>query len=84
MCIRDRHIVVEVHLADNLFATQTFAVPVTPLLGKNSSGPIQIRHDGILRSSRITTRIRHISGYIDSHGLSTLQIYVDFHIFREY
>ena len=78
-----QHVVVEVHPADDLFAAQDFDVPVAALFREDAPGPVEVGHDGILRAARITSRIGHVSGHIDGHGLGALQVHIDIDVLRE-
>ena len=77
------HVVVEIHPSDDLLAAQDFDVPVAALFREDAPGPVEVGHDGILRTAGIAARIGHVPGHIDGHGLGALQVDINIDVFRK-
>jgi len=75
--------IIQIDRPDKGFSPHHLDVPITSPLGRDAARPVQIRHDGIHRPTRVSSGMVHKTGYIDGYRLGTLEIDVNIDVVGE-
>ncbi len=75
--------IIQIDRPDKGFSPHHLDVPITSPLGRDAARPVQIRHDGIHRPTRVSSGMVHEARHVNGYGLRALKIDVNIDVVGE-